>query len=449
MKIQFGKLLKKRAILIIAPFLFLGCETDNGNIGEGTIIGLPLDADSMHLRIVSFTQKVDSVIVALNYSNQASIGGYIGNRIVGTMEYDFIGSAEASIVTQVVPVQLNMDFGDNPVVDSVKMFLRFNGQYGDTNKAMDLEVLEITESLSRDSSYFSSFKPVTGQKVGELLAYEPRPKSRVTNGSVIISPSVIIPLDNNYFQTKIADIADGSNSNLADFDDFIEYLKGFQIKAVKGDGSMLYFNLSNATSRIVISYHNDSDTNEAVLNFAQDKSSLPISFSVFSQNYDNVVNAISNPDTNSPGEMTTYVQAMGGVATVFKIPDVLNSLEEGAVINRAFLEVPVQRGIMSGLPPAGALEIRVMTSKGPSSTIRDFYFDSRQTGDGTLRLGELRNNRYIFELTEHIFEVINEDRSPNLAIVPVSKGTTATRTILKGGNDPMDPIKLIVYYTKP
>lgn len=449
MKIHFGKFLRKRAIFILAPFLFLGCETDNGKIGEGTIIGLPLEATAIEMPIISFSQKVDSVIVALKYSNQASLGGYIGTRIVGTMEYDFVGSSEASIVTQIVPTQLNMDFGDNPIVDSVKMYLRFNGQYGDTTKTINLEVLEITESLSRDSNYFSSFKPVTGLKVGELLNYAPRPKSRVSNGSAQISPSVIIPLDKNYFQTNIAAIANGNSTELGDFDSFIEYMKGFQIKAVKGDGSMLYFNLSNATSRIVLSYHNDNDTTEAILNFAQDKSSIPISFSIFSQDYSNSVSGISNPDSVSPGEMTTYVQAMGGLATVFKIPDVLTALPEGSIVNRAFMEIPIQRGIMSGLPPAGAMEIRLMTSKGPSSTIRDFFFDNRQTGDGSLRLGDLRNNRYIFEITEHIFEVINSGNNPNLAIVPVSKGTTATRTILKGGNDPLDPIKLIVYYTKP
>lgn len=449
MKIQFGKVLRKWAILFLAPFLLLTCETDNGNIGEGTIIGLPLDADTTHLRIVSFTQKVDSVIVALQYSNQASLGGYIGTRVLGTMEYDFVGSAEASIVTELIPTQLNMDFGDNPIVDSVKMYLRYTGQYGDTTKAMDIEVYEIIESLSRDTNYFSSFKPVIGQKIGERLNYEPRPKSRLDYEDSQISPSLVIQLDNNYFQTNIADVADGSSSDLSDFDNFIEYLKGIQIKAVSGDGSMMYFNLASASSRIVIDYHNDLDTTEAILNFAQDKTSLPMSFSIFSQDYSNAVSAINNPDSTSPGEMTTYVQSMGGVATVFKIPNVLEALEEGSIINRAFLEIPVQRGIMNGLPPAGAMEIRLMKSDGPSSTIRDFYFDSRQSGDGTLRLGEFRNNRYIFEITEHIFEVINSKENPNLAIVPVSKGTTASRTILKGGNDPMDPIKLIVYYTKP
>lgn len=449
MKINIGIFFRKRAVLFIAPFLLFACESDNGNIGEGTIIGLPVDAEKIELPIVSFSQKVDSVIVALQYSSQASLGGYIGTRIVGTMQYDFLGSAEASMVTQVIPTQLNMDFGTNPIVDSVRMYLRFNGQYGDTTKAMDLEVLEITESLSRDSSYFSSFEPVTGNKVGELLNYSPRPKSRVTVGTSEISPSVVIPMDNNYFQTSIADIADGTNADLADFDSFIEYMKGFQIKAVQGDGSMLYFTLSNATSRIVISYHNDADTTEAILNFAQDKTSLPISFSVFSQDYSNAVSAINTPDSANPGESTTYVQAMGGVATVFNIPNILDTLDEGSIINRAFIEVPVQRGIMSGLPPAGAMEIRFMTSEGPSNTIRDFIFDTRQSGDGTLRLGEFRDNKYIFEITEHIFEVINIDENPNLVIVPVSKGTTATRTILKGGNDPVDPIKLIVYYTKP
>ena len=449
MKIQLVKNFLKRAILLIAPFLFIACESDNGEIGRGTIIGLPPGVDSVHVRVLSFTQDVDSVLVGLDYSTQLSLGGYAGSRLVGSMEDNFVGTATAGIVTEVIPTQLNMDFGTNPIVDSVKLYLRYNGIYGDSTKTMGLEVYELAESLSRDSLFYSSFKPVLGQKIGEVLNFKPQPNTPVKDGSATLSPTLIVPMDVAYFQSTFADVGDGSNPDFGDFDSFIEYFKGIHIKTTVTDGSILYFNLATSSSKIVISYHNDSDTTEVVVNFMQDKSSIPIAISVFSQDYSNAVFDINNPDSLGLGAMTTYTQAMGGVATVVKLPEILNILEDGSVINRAFLEVPVQRGIVSGLPPSGRMEIREMTSDGPGPTVRDFNFDTRQTGDGSLRLGEFRDNKYVFELTEHIFEVLNNHQNPNLAIVPVSKGTTANRTILKGGNDPLDPIKLIIYYTKP
>lgn len=449
MKIIFGKSFLKRAILVIAPFLFIACETDNGEIGRDTIIGLPANVDSAHIRVVSFTQEVDSVLVALDYSTQLALGGYIGSRLVGGIDDNFVGAATAGIVTEVIPTQLNMNFGDNPVVDSVKLYLRYNGIYGDSSKPMGIEIFQLDEGLSRDSTFHSGYQPVDGQKLGELLNFNPRPNSATKIGAITLGPTLVIPLEIPFFQNNIADLATGSNPDFEDFDSFIEFFKGIHIKSSVSDGSILYFNLASNTSEIIISYHNDTDTSEVVLDFSQDKSSAPISFSIFSQDYSNAVSEITNPDSTGLGEMTTYAQAMGGVATVVKLPDVLSRIEAGSVINRAFLEVPVQRGLASSLPPSSNMEMRIMTSKGPEATIRDFNFDLRQTGDGALRLGEFRDNRYVFELTEHIFEVINDQENPNVAIVPVSKGTTANRTILKGGNDPLDPIKLIIYYTKP
>lgn len=449
MKKLFSTSTWKRAILLIAPFLFMACESENGEIGRDTIIGLPAGVDSIHLNVVSFTQDVDSVLVALPYASQASIGGYIGSRLVGSLDDNFAGKSTAGFVTEVIPTQLNMNFGDNPIVDSVRLKLRYNGLYGDTTKFMGLEIYELTETLSRDSSFYSSYQPVAGSKIGELLNFQPRPRTNVMVDGELSNAVLVIPMDVSYFQSTFADIGDGTNENFADFDSFIEYFKGIYVKTITDDGSIIYFNLSNSTSEILVNYHNDSDTTEIVLNFAQNKSSLPISFSLFSQDYSNAVFNVQNPDSTGLGASTSYVQGMGGVATVIKIPQILSALEEGVIINRAFLEVPVQRGIVSGLPPSSRLEMRIMTEEGPSATIRDFNFDTRQTGDGAIRFGTFRDNRFLFELTEHIFEVLNDNDNPNIAIVPVSKGTTANRTILKGGNDPVDPIKLIIYYTKP
>ncbi|MGB0177886.1 MAG: DUF4270 domain-containing protein, partial [Owenweeksia sp.] len=424
---------------------------DNGEIGFEQVIGGLSGLNDTTLSVVSFTQNVDSVLVAVNYTSQLQLGGYIGSRLAGSRVDASFGRAEAGIVSQMILNQVNPDFGASPVVDSVKLFLRYSGYYGDTTKPMSLEVYELSEDLSRDTSYYSSYSPSDGAKIGEKLSFMPRPNSNVTvEDSILISPTLVMDMDAAYFQQKFADVGNGSFQSFSDNENFLDYFKGIHVKAASEDGSILYFNLNSVNSRLIIYYHNSSSSSSQVsLNFAQDRATVPIGFSIFDQDYSTYPAAFNLSMQDSVnGEMSTYVQSMGGVATILKFPgfDDLKA-QKNIVINRAFIEVPVQRGVSSGPAPSNNLELRKMTSNGPGLITDDFAF-GQAGGDGKLRLGELRANKYIFEITQHLFDAINKGKSPNLAVVPLNKGTTANQTILKGGNDPVEPIRLTVYYTK-
>ncbi|HAD96361.1 MAG TPA: hypothetical protein DCG19_03085 [Cryomorphaceae bacterium] len=407
MRILKANFLMKRAIILMAPFLFIACEKDNGEIGLDQVIGgLPDNLIDTSLSVLSFTQSVDSVLVAVNYDSQRQIGGYTGSRLAGArIDADF-GRAEAGFVSQMILNQVNPDFGSNPVVDSVKLYLNFSGSYGDTTRSMSLEVYELAQDLDRDTSYYSSFKPVDGLKIGEKLNFMPRPNSAITvDDTVEITPTLVLDMDKAYFQQKFADVGNGAFPSLATNEDFVQYFKGIHVKAASEDGSILYFNLNSVNSKLLIYYSNDSGDDRIALNFAQDRSTVPMSFSIFSQNYSSyptVFNLASQDSVN--GEMTTYVQSMGGVATVLKFPDFedLNS-QDDIVINRAFIEIPIQRGVSSGPAPSGNLQLRKMTSDGPGSLIDDFIF-GQAGGDGKLRVGELRSNKYVFEVTQHLFD---------------------------------------------
>ncbi len=448
MKILKSKIMK-RAIILMAPFLFIACEKDNGEIGFEQVIGGLSGLNDTTLSVVSFTQNIDSVLVAVDYNSQLQLGGYIGSRLAGARVDANFGRAEAGIVSQMILNQVNPDFGDGSVVDSVKLFLRYSGSYGDTTKAMSLEVYELDEDLDRDTSYYSSYRPVLGTKIGEKLDFLPRPNSNITiDDTVLIAPTLVMDMSTSYFQQKFADVGDGSFSSFSDNEEFLDYFKGIHIKAASEDGSILYFNLNSLNSRLLIYYHNTEDTSQIALNFAQDRATVPMGFSIFSQDYTTyptVFNLSMQDSVN--GEMTTYIQSMGGVATILKFPGFASlQSQKDIVINRAFIEVPVQRGV-SGPSPSNNLELRKMSGNAPGSLTDDFTFGTAG-GDGRLRLGELRTNKYVFEVTQHLFDAINNGKSPNLAVVPLNKGTTANQTILKGGSDPVEPIRLIVYYTK-
>jgi len=445
--------IKRAVILIMAPFLFIACEKSQGS-GLGSdqpFVGDPAGVDSLKLPVITYSRNVDSVLVALTYNEQVILaGGYRGNRLAGRYIDSYFGEAEASIVSQLVLSQVNADFGDNPVVDSVNLILRHTGFYGDTTEAMSFEVYELAEGLSDDSNFYSSYKPQLGNMLGELDGFLPRPNSVINYGGEELAPALKIPLDINYFQQNFADVGNGSFPDFSTNADFIEYFKGIVIKATdNSDGSILYFSLENAVSRIAIHFRNDTDTSSLNLTFSQSLSRAPIGFSIFNQDYSSSAFDLQNQNSQT-GELTTYIQSMGGVTTVINIPDLDTIVGKGWVINRAFLELYTQRGTGSGLSPNSRVEPREMDESGMSigSRIRDFVSGSG-LGNGTIRLGQLRNNKYIFDISRYVFSVVNGDERKDLMIIPTSFSTTANRTILRGGSDPVEPAELIIYYTKP
>lgn len=60
----------RRALIIVAPLFFLSCEKATDDLGFEQIIGGVVEADSLHLNLVTWTAPVDSILVALEYNSQ-------------------------------------------------------------------------------------------------------------------------------------------------------------------------------------------------------------------------------------------------------------------------------------------------------------------------------------------------------------------------------------------
>ncbi|MDZ7845291.1 MAG: DUF4270 family protein [Owenweeksia sp.] len=123
----------KRAILLMAPFVLLACEKPNEELGIGQVTGGLAGLGDTTLEVLSYTQKLDSTLVALSYEDQKLVGGYFGNRMVGALVDGHFGRSESAVVAQMRLDGVNVDFGTNPVIDSVSLFMRYNGAYGDTS----------------------------------------------------------------------------------------------------------------------------------------------------------------------------------------------------------------------------------------------------------------------------------------------------------------------------
>ena len=52
----------------------------------------------------------------------------------------------------------NIDLGTNPIVDSVIMSYTYSGYYGDLNEFSEIEIFELSNSIYKDSTYYSNLE---------------------------------------------------------------------------------------------------------------------------------------------------------------------------------------------------------------------------------------------------------------------------------------------------
>lgn len=438
----------KRAILVMAPLFFISaCEKPTDDLGFNQIIGGTVEADSLHLNLVSWTAPIDSIVVALNYQTQITLGGYNSTRLLGRSQSTYFGEEKARIVSQLIPNELDLNFGTSPVIDSVRLYLRLTDAYGDTSQAMDIAVYELDQDFEEDSVYYSNYQPRLGAEIGRLNGYLPQPKSNTTFEDELAPAILNIPMDVAYFQNKFANVANGDADEFSSFSKFLDYFKGIQVEAESG-ASILYTNLASAYTGLRIYYHNSEDTTYAELNVDQDKNVKPINFSTFEQDYtSSTLETMAQDSVN--GEDLTFVQAMGGVCTALRFdPSKFQSLlDSGLVINRATVEVYTAQGTGEYVAPSPRMELRSLEGRTLGDRITDFQIDGN--GGGTLSRGVLRNNKYAFNITRHLFEVLNRKENPTLALVPTTRTTAPHRTILRGGSGLAERATVIVYFTKP
>ena len=456
--------LKKTAILAMASFLFIGCEKPNDKLGFNQVIdGVPGAGVVIYDSLIAYTHDLDSILVGLSQEGQEALGGYSGNKLVGSMTNGHFGRSEASVVSELALSETNIQFGTTPFIDEAFLYLQYNGLYGDSLKPMSFEVYELSEKLLPngvfldnegvvvDSAFYSDYEPVLGNKIGELTNVMPRPNTSATVNGEVLEAGLKIPLDTNFIRTRFIEApAEVYNNN----QNFKNHFKGFYIKTTTIDGSILYFTLTGDASGLYLYFHESGDTaysKSVTFNFLQSNDPQPVNFNLFNQDYSGAYPVSFNLQSIDEvgGEDVTYVQSMGGVYTVFSIPGLDTLANKGYMVNQAVLEVYKAQGTGSGLLPHSRLEIRKFDKDTLGGTIKDFSVGSTLTGGGGFVSEPYRAGMYSFDITRYVFEIANGAESGMLAIAPYLKSTVANGVILSGGAGSQKPMKLKLYLTKP
>jgi Domain of unknown function (DUF4270) len=321
------------------------------------------------------------------------------------------GSTSASLYTQVsIPNnRVNIDFGSGAVLDSAVLWISYDyDYYGDTSDQQTFTAYEITESMSKDSSYYSNYtKTTNATAIATTGLFSPRPRTKVVMNGDTVPAALRFPVDLAFASQLFG------NDPFSDNAAFLNFFKGFYIRPENGaqgidDGSLLRFNLQDSLSGLTFYYHNATDT----LTFPFVVNSTTPYFSHFDHDYTganaNLLFQLSNPGINTSAQ--TFIQSAAGIKTRIMFPylDDLQNLGYPIAINKAELIIKADpANATANLPLNKKIYFTAIDSAGKEFFTPDFFEASDYYGGGL----NTSANEYRLNMARYMQALVNGDKA--------------------------------------
>lgn len=412
---------KLSATFLLSIILLASCKKEDSAVGAGI--------NPNGLTVITkdtFTVKTYSEVVDSITTDETSVS------LLGAYNDPEFGIVDCGIATQIRLSSEGPSFGTVSTVDSVVLSFAFGSirYYGNVDD-MEFEVFEITDDLVRDDQDYYAFTSVntTGSNLVRA-GYEtisPKPYTDVQVGDDTLSPQIRINLEPSFGQTLIDNAAEmASNAT------FTNYFKGLYIKVTdpsilaSTEGSVLYFSLEDALSKMVLYYKNDL-AEEKTFTFNINSNCARFNKITYDRSGSNVQNVLDNPENGSD---RFYMQS-SSIRAIVEIPHILDLYKDKKrIINKAMLIVPVQDFQPDVFDPTVSLFIaKVQTNLISDLTLDYPSFSSLVTYDED-------NKEFRFLLTREIQAILNEEReNTGFRIYPGSFfGSSIERIIFSGAN---------------
>ena len=346
-------------------------------------------------------------------------------NILGSFVDPVFGKTTASFCTQLRLSSEGVDFGVNPVLDSVVLMLRYSSIYGNADALQNVRVYELNEDIVVDTAYYSNHKI---QYYNTLLAdytFKPNLKDSVSIYGTKVLPHLRINLSKqtNYFGNKILY---APNDILLKNTKFVDFIKGLYIQSspVNVDGSLISFSMSSELTKMVVYFHSQDTTGNIrdSLHYDLVINTLCPRFNTFDHNqYSDAVpefkNQVLNHDTTL-GKNSLYIQGLAGVKIKLHFP-YINNFNSKLALNTAELVLKNFQTDTTLAPPA-QLTLIQEDSAGKMHTIIDEAEGSSYFG-GNYVSGD---RSYHFRITRHLQQVIQGKIKNNNLFILVSNPTS-------------------------
>ncbi len=420
------------------------------------------DPDSIGLDIQPPTDRLgtdfsDSTsITAYSVIEDSIITSGLSQNIVGWINDPYFGVTQAGFATQFHLPSRDVQFSNNPILDSVVLVISYRGFYGDTNSAVNFKVYELDESLSADKTYHQFFDIRTKQKplnYNPSLYYQTRISTPIISANDTANAQFRIRLSNRWGQNKIFDKS--GQSELFDNDNFKNYFKGLLITAENsiGVGHMVYLGINKSTVSGIYFYYHTTESNQTFRLLVEDGCVRANQYD--HKNYSGAIpqikNQVLNGDT-SLGEKQLYLHPGGGINTYIKFPSIREQFNgRRVIINRAELvitnTIPNENGFYCPQ--------KITLAKNSGTGTYQFIPDDAIT-EGEDYFGGIYNAstmEYRFRITRYIQQLINST-TPDYGLTLFISGRAiyANRLIFAGYKRNMvegrvKPLRLELSYT--
>jgi hypothetical protein len=406
---------------------FFGC-TDPTDAGIGII---PEDA---LIKLESFDTLA---IEAYTYKDDSVLSSKVAYGILGSYIDPVLGKTKSGFVMQIVPGAIS-GFGNNPIADSMKLFLRYIADstaplYGNMSSEMLLKVYEVKSNLSMDTTYYTFYKP-EWLDLGEVLAQTNYFPEDGRNDTVMLAADL-----NTSFGQRIMDNYDEWN-DVADPRDtsFLDYFKGMYIESndIGYDGSLSIFNLLNSETKAVLYYHNDEDTLE--LSFLVPN--ISVRFNMIEHLYDasGFLPDLDNPE--SVEDSVVYIQGLGGLKARLKMPG-LDSLKKSGLwgVNKAEIILHSENSSLTqedDFPAVPQLKILAIKPDGSTEVVTDYIGETSYLGVN------YENGSYLFDITYYVQKILSgEIENDGFYILSNSDYYNPSRVVITGTKH-QNPLKM-------
>jgi len=354
--------------------------------------------------------------------------------LLGTITSDNIfGESRANFATQFQLPFNNVDVSsDTLTVDSVVLSLSYTGIYGENNQLFDITVNELSESIFKDSAYYSNqditFNVNTIYSQTTIVNTE----DSVMVGGEMKAPHLRLKLDNSLGEI----ILDASGTaDLEDNVQFVEFFKGLYLKASdvsSNGGSIIYFNPFAANTKLTV-YYQSTNVDSLSLDFSISTDAARVNLF----NEKDMSQLLQQADTS----INTYVQSMAGYKTVVEVEhlDTLKTFFKNKAINKVNLNFELDGGTdTSDYAPHHRMYLVRVDNEGKDYFLTDYIVEGEEHFGG-----KLENGKYSFNITRYFHQLLNNENYTNkLYLVSSGGAVNANRTIL-----PKNKVSFNIIYT--
>lgn len=390
--------------------------------------------------ILAFSKRVDSV----NTTNTAQ-------SLFGSQSDPVFGVKTASFSAQFRLSRTAFSFGENRVLDSLVLYLRYNSLYGDTLAEQNMKVYQLSDKLLTDTIYYSTTEIGHTETLLADLDFVPNTKDSLAIGQDTVPPLLRVSLTslNDILGDKLLNATDEQMTSNSSFLDFFFGLR-IEAEPVMQGGSIITFDLLDNLSKMTLYYANSEDDS---LRFDYIISNNSVRVGHFDHDYSagdaQFRQQVIEGDTTL-GMNTCYTQAMGGVVTKVFFPEIKSWYNDGKItVNDARLYIEGVEDPPLFTPPDIMIVARINEDGSVSPLLEQL--EGQQFFGGFY---DDENNRYWFRITNYIQDLMEEDAVDRGLQLFIDGGSFVPNRFVFHGPQPDDPVaegmrmKLEIVYTK-